>query len=200
MPRTYKPETNILRTYRKATPADLHDGLNWYSTAHTFARGLANRYSLPGGHTQAAAIIAALSPQRSWGDNQRAADHLCRTGTTWGLPLNVLKAQRLLHGESPIAVLNATSGKSGHKVRAFYVCIAEAGKTDAVCVDRHAFAIAQGRSTSGDYNATPKQYLATADAYVRAAADTPHTPAQLQAVTWVTHRRLLRPTNTEAFN
>ena len=99
-----------------------------------------------------------------------------------GLGTNKRKAARILCGENPLDVL------SGPKVCAFFRNIM--GDENAVCVDRHAWAIAHGGAL---VTLTPKRYLETADAFREASvalreaypalADS-LTPAGVQALTW----------------
>jgi hypothetical protein len=53
-------------------PQDLEEGMQWYSKAHDFAAGLAQKYGIDEDH--AAAVVAALSPQTDWDRNQRLAE------------------------------------------------------------------------------------------------------------------------------
>jgi hypothetical protein len=87
---------------------------------------------------------------------------------------------------------------NGQKVTAFFRCIM--GDTDTVCVDGHAFAIFKGQRIptsktpnigKGLYLTIQRSYQLVAD---RSADIVRHklTPSQVQAVTWVTYRRMLK--------
>jgi len=103
-----------------------------------------------------------------------------------GFAANKAKAARILAGELPLDVLR------GPKVRAFYRSILTGGRDidpQAVCIDRHAYALAFGLD-SADY-LTPKRYAATAAAFVQACAalqlsfpSFDLSPAKLQALCW----------------
>jgi len=106
------------------------------------------------------------------------------------------KAAQILRLESPdretiARILN------GRKITAFFLSIT--GVADAVCVDGHAYAIWLGERvpTTKTPSLGVKLYAEIARAYVlvakRSAAICGETltPAQVQAVTWVTYRRLL---------
>ena len=192
---TFAPgPTAIHLAYLAATERQVREGSVWYDTAHAFATGLAERFDLPGGVRQAAAIIAALSPQQSWGANQRSAVLLLETGSTFGIGANIAKARRIIAGESPEIVFTPPdpARRTGEKVRSFFRLIANPSDPETVCVDRHATDIALGRPT--DASALPagfltfKRYSNIADAYRLAAEWTTHTPAQVQAITWVARR------------
>lgn len=186
----------ILATLRQATPQQVQRGKAWYSAAHTFATGLADRYGLPGGPEQAAYVIAALSPQQSWQSNQASADLLLRTGSTFGLGVNIAKARRILAGEHPADVLRPPNPKrvTGNKVRAFADCIIARGRTRTVCVDRHAADIALARPLDASPLPagflTDARYHAIAAAYRLAAQRTGgrFTSAEVQAIMWIVRR------------
>ena len=70
-------EDNILAVYNRAVAAggERPDGMDWYDQANEIARNL-GEYGLDG--QQAAALIAALSPQQSWSDNIASAQYVAR--------------------------------------------------------------------------------------------------------------------------
>ena len=174
---------NILHTYEQATPAQAVDGARWYSDAHALAEAIT-----PGDVARGAAIIAALSPALAWSTNMRFAIAAARKGSR--RPAGVIganwdKAKRIARGGDVDKIL------TGPKVRAFAVCIASDGEhPDAVCVDRHAAAIACGRflEDGGAAAVRGARFERIAQAYRDAAARAGITPAQIQAVTWVVWR------------
>lgn len=190
--------TRITREFRRASDEDIISGIEWYKDAHRFAEtlGYEHNYTLE----QTSAIIAALSPQLSWGMNVRAAETLLRTGKVGGvLGANVAKAKRIMEGESIDSVLGRNdTAKSGFKVRAFHRCILTAGRDEyAVCIDRHAHALAFG---SRDTPAlTANRYREVAHSFRRATQilneEQPIelrpilTPSAVQATVWITWRR-----------
>lgn len=178
----------IVDVWRQATVAELVAGLDWYKDANALAVELA-----PANPNAAAGVIAALSPMMDWEQNKVVARRAYADGKASGaLFSNCKKADRILAGERPEDVLG------GNKVRAFYSIIADPSST-AVCVDRHAFDIAVGRVTNNESRQALSRkgvYESFANAYVRAArvivreTGMDVTAAQVQAVTWVTWRRL----------
>mgnify|MGYP000101820704 CR=1 FL=1 len=181
---------HITRLFRTATPEQIADGLSWYADAHDFATKLAERYNVPV-HV-AAGVIAAVSPLNSWGANKKLARRILAAGglTSGYMRDGLNKATRILAGGSPLDVL------SGDKVRAFYQSIVAAGKSDAVCIDRHAWSLAVNhRYVDGTIpNLKGKRYALAVAAYQRAAVilsaeyGIPISPAQVQSVTWVLWR------------
>jgi hypothetical protein len=162
---------------------------------------------------RAAAVIAVLSPRLSWDKNVEAArraygEYLNRLqgldlhgptadGFVAAMPVlntNAAKAFKLLSGADPDEIVG------GPKVRAFWFGIVDPSDPRVVCVDRHAFDIAVGGvmddATRGKVLGRKGAYDRFAQAYRRAAARLSDgqgyewNPAQVQAVTWVTWRRL----------
>lgn len=163
-------------------------GLDWYPTALGHAVRLSEAYALT--VPQAAGILAALSPQVSWGFNLEWSEEVAQGETlSRGLTLSLGRALMIQRNPDidPLAILG------GDKVRAFYACIISGGDTAEVCIDRHACDIATG--VRGSFNSlTHKRYRDTAEAY-RAAArrlsatgEATLSAPQLQAITWVVWR------------
>jgi len=191
---------NILAVFLNATDLERINGAQWYLVANQAAAVLASRYQIP--LSAAAGVIAALSPNNRWNRNLIDADSLVRAYSTGGLELantikvatynnNKTKALSILNGAEPLDILG------GLKVRAFYGCII--GQDD-VCVDGHAYAIWQGHyiPTTKTPKITPKIYslivadyeLATDKINLILSAD--YTPAQIQAITWIAWRRMIK--------
>lgn len=173
---------NITRLFRQATPEQIAQGAEWYAEAHGIAVRFADTYGVS--VSVAAGVIAALSPNNSWGANVRLAERYIAAG---GLDAGyfrqgLAKARRILDGEDPVSVLN------GLKVTNFYLSILTEGR-EGICIDRHAASLAAGVRQTEGIHLTPKQYAAYADAYRRAhriLVREGHavTVAQVQSVTW----------------
>jgi hypothetical protein len=175
---------NIMRVWGNATERDLNEGMEWYSTAHTFCRGLVGRYGIT--IEQAAGVTAAISPLLSWEKNLLFADTLVQTGDAPCLKRNVRKAQAILEGVDPLDVLG------GHKVRSFYDNILQPDTSNEVTIDRHAFDVAVGCVTNDQLRKQLDRkgmYRAFAQLYRDAAADLGVMAHQVQAVTWSAWRR-----------
>ena len=180
-----RPTTpNILRVFDSATQSQLEAGMTWYADAYNLATQLD-----PEDPRRGAAVIAVLSPLKSWSENIRLARlAYANRGLTWGtLKDHVNKVNRLMQGESPETVV------SGNKVVAFFNGIAANGETDIVTIDRHAFDVAVGKrntdQTRGQISRRGRGGYADCErAYVRAARARGVFAAQVQAVTWVAWR------------
>jgi len=190
----------ILAVFFNANDSERRDGARFYSDALDFCRE-----NVPGGITvpTMAAVVAALSPNNKWERNKLDAFNLARAYSIGGRDAcdavkvatynaNKHKAIRILSGENPVNVLG------GLKVNAFYRCIL--GCQDSVCVDGHAYAIWQGVRipTTKTPTITPKVYAAIAADYAMASRQISqilgqyYSPAQIQAITWLAWRRMMR--------
>lgn len=202
----------ILATFFHATPGEMADGSTWYQRASMAADSIAASCGMDA--DVVAGVIAALSPNNRWERNCTDTERLCRLYAAGGAEsaadcvvstygANKVKALRILAGEPPLTVLG------GLKVRAFYECIL--GSTTSVCVDGHAYAIWAGEriATTQTPKISAKLYAAISAAYMQ-AADTinavtgaSYSAAQVQAITWLTWRRMIlenglyRSTNTK---
>jgi hypothetical protein len=190
-----KIKANILKVYNQASDAERSAGMYWYETAHNDARAIAEKNGVT--VQQACGVIAAISPGLEWGLNLIQANEFVRAfKAKRKLPQvgvygqkNVIKAKRILQGENPYDVLPLT----GPKVRAFYYCISEPLTAESVCIDRHARCLAYYKLS--DRTATsivrPAEFRRLAAVYAQLASELGLRPHQLQAITWVTWKRIV---------
>jgi len=175
----------ILKVWDARTEQEETHGREWYREAGRLVREMARRYRVK---TEiVAGVLAVLSPGRVWEANLLDT-HRVLTAHYAGraLPLvgtygrrNMEKAERLLAGDAWLDVVPETSVK----VRAFRACILDPG-CDLVVVDRHASRMAIGRETPDGL------YDVVAAAIAAVASELGLVPHQLQAVTWLTWRRM----------
>lgn len=174
---------NIVDCYRSADSRSLTEGRTWYADAAGIAASLD-----PIAPTRAAGVIAALSPQTSWAYNVRLARQAYALGQASGhTRLFCSRANAIIRdGCAPLSILG------GPKVRAFYALIADPEDGYTVCVDRHAVAVALGRTLTQRERKILERagaYDHVADAFRKAAAELGELPHVVQAVTWCAWRR-----------
>ncbi|WP_333734974.1 DUF7178 family protein [Streptomyces sp. IBSBF 3010] len=170
----------IVKKWNSATQDQVRRGRMWYPTAHEFAEQIA-----AGNTVKGAGVLAALSANKSWGENCRLARKAFIEGKASGHVSDAIsKANRIMSGTDPAEVLPMHI-----KTGSFYVCIAEPGNTETVVIDRHAHDVAvgeiygqreRGLGALGRYNTL-------ADCYRHAAHQIGESPSVVQAVTWVAH-------------
>ena len=179
---------NVTSVFRSASDEQVESGMEWYATAFN----VAERIALATGHSieTAVGVIAATSPRMGWGPNVRLAHRILSTGDTSGgyLKVGLNASARILDGGDPLDVLRS------RKVSNFYRAIVSQGH-DGIVIDRHALDIAHNERIEGERpSPTDAQYDRIAEHYRRAANALARdgwllSPAQVQAVTWLTWRR-----------
>lgn len=167
---------NILDVWERATRSQLREGKAWYKTAHALAD------MVSGGNPRAGAgVIAALSANKRWSENQRLAAR-CYAGDFGGhFPDALAKVEAIMAGADPQDVL-PMNVKTGN----FFRCIADPSDPEPVVVDRHAHDLAVGERY-GERNrglSSVKRYATLAHAYREAARKLGVIPSVVQAVTW----------------
>lgn len=190
---------SILAIFFLASQAEVEEGRQWYINARLFCDRLSTDYHLS--REIVAGVVAALSPNNRWERNLIDAEALCKVWACDGdldsvrvstFGSNKQKAIEILKGAAPLDVLG------GLKVRAFYGCII--GSDDSVCVDGHAYSIWIGNRvpTTQTPKISPKLYETIANDYKLAARQISgitgrqFSAAEVQAVTWVAWRNLVK--------
>lgn len=192
-------ERNILSVYVRANEYDREEGMHWYTNARSSAEVMAHKYRV--NVTTAIGVISALSPGRAWGMNLLEAEDFIKAYQKGNrgrdLPIvgtygyrNIRKSLRILEGTSPLEVLG------GNKVRSFYQNILDPKGSSEVTIDRHAKGLAirsnsvRGATSEDDAIVSNSEYPFYAKHYVKLADRLGLIPNQLQAICWVTWRRL----------
>ena len=193
---------NILAMYMQATPVDTQEGTVWYNNAHSICVALSDKYNLP--LSTVVGVVSALSPNNKWDRNIMDAENIirayvgeydypkvCTFGGNKDKAITILECE-IDSSDNICAILK------GNKTIAFFRGILTDGQCDEITVDGHAFNIWRGMYTS--LNEVPaisnKLYKTVSDAYKEAAVTinnlegTKYSAAQIQAITWVTHRRI----------
>jgi hypothetical protein len=180
---------NIRAVYARATADEQTAGRAWYRVASHGCNVWAVEFNV---HSYTvASVIAALSPQVEWQSNLRHALNLISgaratvLGASRPLQANVRKAERIL---SDGAYLPDAYFIEGHKVRNFARNLQ--GNTKAVTVDTHASQIALGTPETDARIGLLSAYACFVKAYQRAAELEGIEPCEIQAITWLTWKRL----------
>lgn len=171
---------NLRALLALSTPQEVTDGLRWYEVAHGIALHA-------GDAERGAGMLSALSPSLPWGRNVQAFyDVLAGRATKAQTGANLAKARRIMAGEPPLDVLG------GPKTRSFYRNILDPSEGLSVTIDRHAYSALAGSSLSNSElgRLTVKPYQIAAGHYRELAAEQGLIPCQLQAILWLTHRRV----------
>ncbi len=189
-------QKHIQAVFDLASVADVVAGQDWYDTARDAAISLSDRYGVD--VTTACGVIAALSPRNKWTRNLIDAENLINVYTTSGAEAcdtvkvctfgkNKAKAMSILDAVPTLDVVEGIL--SGPKLKEFFRCII--GQDD-VCIDGHAYSIWVGdRITLANVPSIGVKLRRQIKADYMAVALKNDMPAyELQAITWVTHRRI----------
>ena len=194
---TIKNIRNIKAIYDLAGAAEIADGMAWYGVAKSIAIVLAENYGVS--TVQAIGVLAALSPRNKWSRNVVDAEALISAYVAAGSEQAMLTKVCTFGANKAKAIKVLDAGActfttileilSGPKLREFASCIA--GLPDC-CIDGHAWCIWQGsRVTLADVPAIGVKLRRGIKAdYASAAADLGISASELQAITWVTWRRI----------
>lgn len=189
-------QKHIQAVLNLASVADVVAGQDWYDTARHAATALSNRYGID--VTTACGVIAALSPRNKWTRNLIDAENLinvyvtsskqaCDSIKVCTFGKNKAKALSILDAIPTLDVVESIL--SGPKLIEFFRCII--GQDD-VCIDGHAYSIWFGdRITLTNVPSIGVKLRRQIKQDYMAVALKNEMPAYvLQAITWVTHRRL----------
>lgn len=190
----------ILATYRRATPAELRGGIDWYATAQGAAAEI-----YPERPDIAAGVIAALSPRAQWAVNlrwARAVVHAARTGQE--CPAVNTETMRAIAWDIATGARSYADALKGPKTSRFARAIDPTVADLSRCtVDMWAARTAEGaESPSHNHNGakapTGKRYALIERAYQRAAEILGQETAVVQAVCWLREQTEARGRATTA--
>ena len=191
-----KIKNNIIKTYRQKTKSELND---WYQEAHDFGIEVSVMCSVVRNgifegvsKRQVLGIISALSPLKEWNKNKELAVDLILTGNAGHMKRNVQKARDILALNDDINLDdNILNILNGEKTKAFYYNMAYPKRKTGVTVDRHAIAIAIGRTATNKEQAISKEvYTFIEKCYIITAETLNLAPLHLQSITWQTWKRV----------
>jgi len=194
-----KIKNNIIKTYRQKTKSELND---WYQEAHDFGIEVSEMFDNVS-KRQVLGIISALSPLKEWNKNKELAVDLILTGNAGHMKRNVQKARDILSipdnlnsTDSPITNnylldLEIKTILNGEKTKRFYDNMVYPKRSDGVTVDRHAIAIAIGRTATNKEQVISKDvYTFIEKCYIMTAETLNLAPLHLQSITWQTWKRV----------
>lgn len=181
--------SNILKMYNFATIDEIKEGINWYTNANIVCSELSeetNRYSIH----QIAGAISALSPRNKWSRNildvrNLVKDRYCKVGT---FHANRDKARAILDAFYP-SPREIEEILRGQKTISFYRNIVDPNDPNYVTIDGHAIGIWLGQRVT-NLTVSGDAYYVISQEYEKAAKKLGLIPNQLQAITWLTYKRI----------
>lgn len=177
-------KNNIIKVFNVATDKEKSD---WYVNANNYCRYLSDKHQLP--LDKVIGIVSALSPRKEWGLNKRIAEQLITSNNCGQIKVFVDKARNIRdNGNTETEILSILNGQ---KIKSFYMNIKYPNKGDNVTIDRHAIAVAIGRTASDTEQAlTDKHYKFFKDCYIWTAEQLGIKPLLLQSITWEAWKRI----------
>ena len=191
----------IVAKFQLATSQEVQLGCDWYRSALNIAGRIASKYHIR--VEVAAGVIAALSPNNRWERNIIDAEAMIKCWSAGGTDEDILavkvctytkmqeKALNILKGGDIITVLN------GPKIIEFFNCITNPLLND-VCIDGHAYSVWFGQRLTmkqvPNIGKKLRQQIKTdyvdACTFINEELNESYSPADIQAITWVTHKRI----------
>ena len=191
----------IVAKFTLATSQEVQLGCDWYRSALNIAGRIADRYDMR--IETVAGVIAALSPNNRWERNIIDAEAMIKCWSAGGTDEDILavkvctytkmqqKALDILTRDIPIVeILN------GPKIIEFFNCITNPMLND-VCIDGHAYSVWFGQRLTmkqvPNIGKKLRQQIKTdyvdATSFINEELNESFTAADIQAITWVTHKR-----------
>ena len=199
----------IVAKFQLATSQEVQLGCDWYRSALNIAGRIADRYHLP--IETVAGVIAALSPNNRWERNIIDAEAMIKCWSAGGTDEDILAVKVCTYTkmqEKALAILrfgdiltnaspSITAILNGPKIIEFFNCITNPALND-VCIDGHAYSVWFGQRLTmkqvPNIGKKLRQQIKTdyvdACTFINEELNESFTPADIQAITWVTHKRI----------
>ena len=187
---------NIIAIYKLAKPSEIKHGMTWYLNANLYCKKISDELDIP--LHIVVGVMSALSPNNKYERNIIDAHYLCKTFLD-GNDMDSIKVstyhnmkkkawhilEQMPTYEETITILN------GRKIISFFKNIM--GDETEITIDGHARNIyyndRQGLTTPNT-NIKKLEYQDIQKAYQRASKKIGIKAYELQAITWVTWRRI----------
>ena len=199
----------IVAKFQLATSQEVQLGCDWYRSALNIAGRIASKYHIR--VEVAAGVIAALSPNNRWERNIIDAESIIKCWAAGGTDEDILAVTCCTYSamkKKALAILTRyekrdgtrqpiTEILNGPKIIEFFNCITNPLLND-VCIDGHAYSVWFGQRLTmkqvPPIGKKLRQQIKTdyvdATAFINDELDEDFTPADIQAITWVTHKRI----------
>lgn len=179
-------QNNLKHVFDIASVDDLEEGKGWYENANLFASSLAEKWNLQTYHTSG--VISALSPSTAWEDNVKRAEIFIEKRRVSGhIAQQIRKANSIITSDCPIKIADILNGP---KTVNFFYNIYDPNAEQYVTIDRHMLNLAC--RIEGLIDPTPKQYHFLANETIKFSKYVNLMPNQVQAILWVTWRKVKR--------
>ena len=192
----------IVAKFTLATSQEVQLGCDWYPSALDIANRIAVKFDLSA--ETVAGVIAALSPNNRWERNIVDAENIIKCWAAGGTRTDMLNVKVCTYGKMKAKAVDILTRDipiveilNGKKIIEFFNCITNPALND-VCIDGHAYSVWFGqRLTMKEVPPIGKKLRSQiktdyrdACTFINEELDTSYSPADIQAITWVTHKRI----------
>jgi len=192
----------IVAKFTLATSQEVQLGCDWYPSALKISARIGEKYGVSA--EVVAGVIAALSPNNRWERNIIDAEAIIKCWRSGGTRTDMTNVKVCTYGKmkqkaidillTRVPIVDILKGK---KLIEFFNCITNPALND-VCIDGHAYSVWFGqRLTMKEVPAIGirlrsqiKQDYRDATCFINEELGEHFTPASIQAITWVTHKRI----------
>tara|TARA_B100000131_G_C18052261_1_gene586933 strand:+ start:574 stop:1197 length:624 start_codon:yes stop_codon:yes gene_type:complete len=192
----------IVARFTLATTQEVQLGCDWYPSALKIAARIGEKYGLSA--ETVAGVIAALSPNNRWERNIIDAEAIIKCWAAGGTRTDMLAVSCCTYGKMKAKAVDILTRDipiieilNGKKLIEFFNCITNPMLND-VCIDGHAYSVWFGkRLTMKEVPPIGKKLRQTiktdyrdATSFINEELNESYKPADIQAITWVTHKRI----------
>ena len=197
----------IVAKFTLATSQEVQLGCDWYPSALSIAARIGEKYDVSA--QTVAGVIAALSPNNRWERNIVDAEAIIKCWAAGGTRTDMLNVKVCTYGKMKAKAVEILKNSerpretlivdilNGKKLIEFFNCITNPALND-VCIDGHAYSVWFGQRLTmkevppigKKLRATIKQDYRDACQFINEELSCFFTPADIQAITWVTHKRI----------
>ena len=192
----------IVAKFTLATSQEVQLGVDWYPSALDIANRIGVKYDLSA--ETVAGVIASLSPNNKWERNIVDAENIIKCWRAGGTRTDMLNVKVCTYGKMKAKAVDILTRDipiveilNGKKIIEFFNCITNPALND-VCIDGHAYSVWFGqRLTMKEVPAIGKKLRSQiktdyrdATTFINEELGTYYAPATIQAITWVTHKRI----------
>ena len=192
----------IVAKFTLATSQEVQLGCDWYPSALKISARIGEKYGVSA--EVVAGVIAALSPNNRWERNIIDAEAIIKCWRSGGTRTDMTNVKVCTYGKmkqkaidillTRVPIVDILKGK---KLVEFFNCITNPALND-VCIDGHAYSVWFGqRLTMKEVPAIGirlrsqiKTDYRDATCFINEELGEHYTPASIQAITWVTHKRI----------
>ena len=199
----------IVAKFQLATSQEVQLGCDWYTSALKIASRISSKYGVT--TEVVAGVISALSPNNRWERHIIDAEAMIKCWSAGGTDEDILAVKVCTYTkmqEKALAILrfgsiltnaspSITAILNGPKIIEFFNCITNSALND-VCIDGHAYSVWFGQRLTmkqvPNIGKKLRQQIKTdyvdACTFINEELNESFTPADIQAITWVTHKRI----------